>query len=70
MLIIIIIKINDGGSAAAVARMIPPRGGGEELSASSVFSPDVTHSGLTSLCDALTLSQVEAMRGSLPPQRV
>lgn len=44
--------------------------GGEELSASSVFSPDVTHSGLTSLCDALTLSQVEAMRGSLPPQRV
>lgn len=69
MLIIIIIKINDGGSAAAVARMIPPRGG-EELSASSVFSPDVTHSGLTSLCDALTLSQVEAMRGSLPPQRV
>lgn len=45
-------------------------GGGEELSASSVFSPDVTHSGLTSLCDALTLSQVEAMRGSLPPQRV
>lgn len=44
--------------------------GGEELSASSVLSPGVTHSGLTSLCDALTLSQVEAMRGSLPPQRV
>lgn len=63
-----IIKINDGGSAAAVARMIPPRGGRTLCLLGP--QPGVTHSGLTSLCDALTLSQVEAMRGSLPPQRV